>query len=106
MIELRGTKKEIIHQIKDLWVDEKEDIMIVKITLEASKVWGDTLPRTLQSFMTPSGYANILNHFGKVICHLCRRQIRIKNRYVRRKTAGHSRAKQYHMTCAKKVNII
>ena len=64
------------------------------------------MPRTLESFMTPSGYANILNHFGKVICHLCRRQIRIKNRYVRRKTAGHSRAKQYHMTCAKKVNII
>ena len=36
-MELRGNKKEIIKQIKGLWVDEKEDIMIVKITLEGAK---------------------------------------------------------------------
>jgi len=64
------------------------------------------MPRTSQSFMTPSGYAVIKNLFGKVACHLCEKPIRVKNKYIRRKTAGHSRAKQYHMTCAKKVNII
>jgi len=35
-MELKGTKKEIIQQIKGLWVDEKEDILIVKITLEGA----------------------------------------------------------------------
>jgi len=56
--------------------------------------------------MTPQGYGNILKRFGKVVCHLCREPIAIKTPYVRKKTTGQSRAKQYHVACAEKVNLI
>jgi len=64
------------------------------------------MPSTVRSFMTPQGYGNILKRFGKVVCHLCREPIAIRTPYVRKKTTGQSRAKQYHVSCAEKVNLI
>ena len=59
----------------------------------------------LLGLMTPNAYANKLNRNGIVICHFCKLPMVINENYVRKKSARNSKAKSYHLRCAKIINI-
>jgi len=63
------------------------------------------MPRTLLALMTPGSYGNKLKRCGSVVCQLCKGQMEVGTKYIRKKSARNSKAKCYHIQCAAKVNL-
>lgn len=63
------------------------------------------MSRARIKFMTNRVYQKILNRIGYVNCHLCKQDMPINFNYISLKSAKNSRAKQYHLECAEKVNL-